>query len=93
MIYQINERYQIRPYSNGLCWEIFEYRTVQKRTGETVTDWVSVGKYPQTLQHGLQIIYEMALKAGDCIAKYLPAVIKHCEKIYKDIKKGIKENG
>lgn len=32
MIVQI-ENYQIRPYPNNLCWEIWKFRDVKKKDG------------------------------------------------------------
>lgn len=58
------ENYQVRPYSNNLCWEIFEYRPIKDRETKEVTreDWVSLGVYPDTLGNALETIYERVLK-------------------------------
>lgn len=70
------ERWQLRPYSNGLCWELFEYREIKPREGEPYNDWVSLGKYPSTLGHGLAIILELALKQGLDVADVKSAADK-----------------
>lgn len=60
------KNYQIRPYGNNLCWEIWKYKNVRnKKTGETRDDWVSLGWYPQSLDYALFLIYELELKLGD----------------------------
>lgn len=58
--------YQIRPYPNGLCWEIWHYRrVVPRKGGEPRNEWVSEGIYPGTLGAALRIVWERRMKEGD----------------------------
>lgn len=75
--------FQLKPYSNGLCWELFEFRPVKGKDGE-VEKWVSAGVYPSTLTRGLQIVYERMLKMDD--GSYgAEAAVKRAEEIEKRI--------
>ena len=90
MIYNIDDRFEIRPYGNGLCWEIFAYRKVKARDGHEYMDWVSTGKYPSTLGHGLRIILDDLLKDGDAPIRGLKATTKKVEETYKKIEEAMK---
>ena len=91
MIYNIDDRFEVRPYGNGLCWEIFEYRKVKARDGHDYMDWVSTGKYPSTLGHALRIILDDLLKDGDSPIRGLKATSKKVEEIYKRIEKVVED--
>lgn len=57
--------YEIRPFSNGLCYEIFknpdkEYKHVHSDNGKTyVTHGQPVKRYPSTLKHALSMTVEL----------------------------------
>lgn len=77
--------YQLRPYSNHLCWELYKYREVKSsKTGETRKDWVSMDKYPSSLGHGLQIIYELELKEGNEV-KDLKSAITTAKRLQREL--------
>lgn len=58
--------FQIRPYRNGLCWEVWELREKKPKKGSSVPvegkSWQFTGKYPTTFEHALQTVYEMTLR-------------------------------
>lgn len=56
------EGFQLRPYSNGLCWQIYEYRTVYKGKPNEHKAWRPIECYPSSLGYGLVCIYERVLK-------------------------------
>ena len=68
--------FQIRPYSNHLCWEVWERKPYKlprnkaakatAKEGEMV--WAFTGKYPSDLESALRTVQELALKRyGDCL--------------------------
>lgn len=88
MIFEIGN-YQIRPYHNNICWEIFEYRDVTcnrgKDKGKTSKKWVSTERYPATFGRALQIIYGLMLIKGDEVITGLPDAINTAQKISDDL--------
>lgn len=80
MITEIGD-YRIKPYSNGLCWEIFKYREVKGKNGETRMDWVSLGLYPSNYGLALQNVYEMMLKDSDEVIEGIGEAIEKAKKI------------
>lgn len=94
MEYIIDDRYKIKPYNNDLCYDLYEYREViKKSTGESKgMQWVHTGKYPTSFAHALSIIYEMEMKRGEGTIKGLDAAIKHAKDIENRIRKGIVKN-
>lgn len=52
-------KYQIRPYPNSLCWELFELRKNKKSDEE---EWASMGCYPSTFGYALAKVLEHLLK-------------------------------
>lgn len=90
-------KYRIKPYTNRLCWEIFEYREVTSNKGEhagkTRMDWVSTGKYPSNYGRALQIVYEMMLMESDEVIEGIEEAIKKAKKIEKVLLKERHEVG
>lgn len=86
--------YKIKPYQNGLCWEVFEYREVTANRGankgKISMKWVSSGKYPTTFGHALEIVYESMLKEGEQIIDGLPEAIETAKKIRNELLKQVK---
>ena len=87
MIFNIEDRFEIRPYNNGLCWEIYEYKTVKPRKeGEAEREeWVHTGKYPSTLGHALNIILEDLLREGDKTIYGLKAMRGEFKEAYEKV--------
>jgi hypothetical protein len=58
--------YELRPYAKGTCWQLFEYVTDRaNRDGDPLPDtWVACECYPGTLEHGLSVIAEKALRSS-----------------------------
>lgn len=56
------ENYQIRPYPNHLCWEVWKFRDVKRKDGTVEEEWVSEGCYPSTLDQALATVHERLLK-------------------------------
>lgn len=56
------EDYQLRPYGNGLCWQIYERKTVYRGKPNEHKEWCAIDCYPSSLGYGLVCIYEMILK-------------------------------
>ena len=82
MIYEIGN-YRIKPYPNGLCWEIFEYRELKPKEGEPRMDWVSLGLYPTNFGRALVIVYERILKDGDDVVEGIENAIELANAIEK----------
>lgn len=84
MIVQV-ESFQIRPYSNGLCWEVWERRKWKpKGGGPTKEGWQSCGVYPSTLGHALFIVFERLLKQGTHV-EGLADAIDEVQELYRKI--------
>lgn len=84
MIIQI-DRFQIRPYPNNLCWEIWERRKWKpKGGGPTKEGWKSTGRYPSTLGQALLTVYERLLK-DDTRVLGLADAIDEVRDIYREI--------
>lgn len=64
MIVEIGS-FQIRPYPNGLCWELFEYRDVRKSDGTTAKEWKSRETYPTSLDAAVRKVVELEARKGD----------------------------
>lgn len=86
------DNYELRPYSNGLCWELWEYKTVTaKDTKEKRKEWVSLGVYPSNLGHGLACIYERELMKQRG-TKDLKAAITTAKRLHKELME-VRNNG
>ena len=82
MIYEIDDRYQLRPISNGLCFEVFKYKAVKDReTGEETEKWVSLGRYGSNLSHALRIVLNDMIRNDEGAVKGLKAAIAKVEEI------------
>ena len=82
MIYQIDDRYELRPISNGLCFEVFKYKSVKDReTGEKTEKWVSLGRYGSNLSHALRIVFNDMIRNNEGTVKGLKATIAKVEEI------------
>ncbi|MBP3883992.1 MAG: hypothetical protein J6D54_03515 [Olsenella sp.] len=79
MIIQI-ENYQIRPYPNMLCWELWKYREVKSRGKEgneqSRMDWVSEKVYPSTLGIALAHVQELLMKEDNEVVGLAEAIEK-----------------
>lgn len=94
MIVEI-ENYQIRPYPNNLCWEIWKFRGVKKKDGSVSEEWVSEGRYPSDLAQALATVHERLLKEGGSVAgiedaikaveAQARAIVKAADKAAKDV--------
>lgn len=78
------ENYQLRPYSNGLCWQIWEYRTVYKGKRNEHKDWCPIECYPSSLGYGLVCIYEKILKE-DLGTVEIKQAIKEAKRIKREL--------
>lgn len=95
MIVEI-ENYQIRPYPNNLCWEIWKFRDVKKKDGSVEREWVSEGCYPSTLAQALNTVHERLLKEGGSVVGIedaVKAVKAQARAISKAADKAAKEVG
>lgn len=86
MIVQI-ENYQIRPYPNNLCWEIWKFRDVKKKDGTVEREWVSEGCYPSTLDQALNTVHERLLKEDKDTIVDLESAVKAVKAQAKAISK------
>ena len=79
MIVQI-DNYQIRPYANMLCWELWKYREVRSKDEggkeQTRMDWVSEKVYPSTLGIALSHVQELLMKEGKEVVGLSEAIEK-----------------
>ena len=83
--------YELRPYSNNLCWELFKFCEIKDRkTNECRMDWKSLGKYPVTLEEGLLTIYESMLRDED-ITTDMDGALRAARKIRDEIRKAVKK--
>lgn len=90
------ENYQIRPYPNNLCWEVWKFRDVKKKDGSVKREWVSEGCYPSTLDQALNIVHERLLKEGGSVVGIedaVKAVKAQAKVIAKAADKAAKEVG
>jgi hypothetical protein len=56
-----NPRYQIRPNSGGLCYEVWGWNGHKVFHGEDLgAGWVFTGRYPSTLAHAYRQVGELA---------------------------------
>lgn len=79
------DSYMLKPYPNGLCWELLEFRTVAKGTEKEREDWVSCGYYPSTFGQGLQMIYERLLRRSKTKARDIQAAMEEARRIYDSL--------
>lgn len=91
-------KFKIKPYQNGLCWEIWELRKAKPRKNDSSTAsvpadgelWQFTGKYPSSFESALQSVYELSLKkngtAGD-----LKAAMHEARQLVDEIKRAAKE--
>lgn len=80
-VYRISDAYEVRPHGNGLCWELWEYRTVNAGKDGEREEWAFTGKYPTTLSHALGLVLEMQLKKGDEPIRGLKAAVERMRAI------------
>jgi len=68
--------YQLRPYSKGPCWQLFELATDCKGSdGEPLPDkWKPCDYYPSTLAHGLSVVLERAARRSPVHSELKAAV-------------------
>lgn len=60
-----NNLWKIKSYSNGLCYNLFEWGEIKtKGTGETRWDWKDTGYYPSTLDHACVVIRDRMLNGS-----------------------------
>lgn len=64
MVVKVGDRYEVRPVRGFTCWEIFEWRETDRRTGKAKEKpgFVSMGKYPSTISRALEILAEYDIK-------------------------------
>jgi hypothetical protein len=65
-----NNRFQIRPHPDGLCFEVWEWKGEHKGrgrgTGKTIpAGWIFTGRYPSTLEHAYRTVGEFASLRGE----------------------------
>lgn len=99
MIYEFDNRYQIRPSGNALCWEIFELRTFERRakndagklegTGETAVEWTSMGRYPSTLKAATRDVFEFMLRDDAGVVQGVKGLKAHIEEVEARIIAGL----
>lgn len=90
-------KFKVKPYQNGLCWEIWELRQVKNRKTDSATDssasegesWQFTGKYPSTLEAALQSVYELSLKRNGT-AGNLKDAMREARQICEEIKRAAK---
>lgn len=70
-------RYMLRPIDSGTCWRVYKHTDKEYgRNGEPIKHpWQALEKYACTVEYGLRLINEMAMKesgeevavtCGDC---------------------------
>lgn len=99
MVYEFDNRYQIRPSGNSLCWEIFELRSFDKRTknaagkmeatGETVLEWASMGRYLGTLKGAVIAVWEFMLRDDAGTVQGVKGLKQHIEEVEARIIAGL----
>lgn len=84
--------FKIKPYSNGLCWEVWELRPAKKKTANYDGPdevWQFTDKYPSTFEHALLIVYELSLKRNGT-AGNLKDAMREARQIAEEIKRAAK---
>ena len=89
--------FKIKPYSNGLCWEIWELRPVKERKTDSETasvpaegeSWQFTGKYPSNLESALLSVYELSLKKNGTSGN-LKDAMREARQIAEEIKRAAK---
>jgi hypothetical protein len=64
MIIEIG-RFRISPHESGLCWQLHEFKKVRHNDGTATCEWVSMGRYPSSLDGALRQVSEMKLRESD----------------------------
>lgn len=89
MIVEIGS-YQIRPYSNGLCWELWEHRDVKKEDGSVAKEWKSRETYPTSLAGGVRKVVELEARKGNDVCD-LEEALARFEKLTEQAVEAIEE--
>ena len=80
---------QIRPLSTDLCYQLWEWGTTNKRTGETVEEWKPMDCYPWDLFRAFMKVNEyMVIRQGgvsDDVRKMAGTILKIEERLQKAI--------
>lgn len=77
--------YEIRPYKNNLCWEIYKFRMVtSSKDNSKHGEYISLGKYPTDLGQALETLYEFELKK-DRVCYDLKFAMDEAKKMKKEI--------
>ena len=90
-------KFKIKPYQNGLCWEVWELRPVKERKGRPRASeipaegelWQFTGKYPADLEAALLSVYELSLKRNGT-AGNLKDAMREARQICEEIKRAAK---
>lgn len=93
-------KFKLKPYQNGLCWEIWELRPVKERKGASKApsalaqgeSWQFTGKYPSTLESALETVYELSLKRSSFRGE-LNAAMREARQIAEEIKRAVRKAG
>lgn len=93
-------KFKIKPYQNGLCWEIWELRPVKERKIDPATAsgpaegevWQFTGKYPSSFEAALLSVYELSLKRNGT-AGNLKDAMREPRQIAEEIKRAAKRAG
>ena len=88
-------KFKVRPYHNGLCWEIWELRKAKAKNGEepaSAETWQFTGKYPSTLESALLTVYELSLKKSSASGD-LKSAMREARQICEEIKRAVGKVG
>lgn len=82
-------KYKLLPYDNGLCWQIWKSVDGKKGTkaknGHVIkSDWIFTGKYPSTIEYGLELIYNMMMMDSDDKVEFDSSDAKALRKFIRD---------
>ena len=83
--------YKLTPYGSERCWEMWEWRPERvaekgRNVGGTVeAGWVSLGRYPGTLEYGLKMLAEQLLMAKSGEAQNVAEIAVMVSEVKKDI--------
>lgn len=84
---------QVRRYTTELCYQLWEWRQTNKRTGEVVWGWKPIDCYPCTLEVAvLKVMNYMVERCGGATddVKKMAVTIR---KIEKEILEGVSKVG
>lgn len=94
-------KFKVKPYQNGLCWEVWELRPAKER-GKTDSKtpsvpaegelWQFTGKYPFDLESALLAVYEMSLKRSGASGD-LKAAMREVRQIAEEVKRAARKAG